>query len=246
MTPQIILEKKEYLVISKPSGLIVHGDGKTNELTLADWILENYPEIENVGEPFVIEKKGEEDVIIPRPGIVHRLDRETSGVMIIARTQEFFDHIKEKFQNREVEKTYHAFVYGHVKNGEGVIDASIGKSKKDFRLWSAQRGAGGKLRDALTEYKILKRFESDGEPISLVELSPKTGRTHQLRVHMKYLNHPILCDKLYAPKRPCLLDFNRVALHAHKIVFKDLEGEIVEVDAPYPEDFEKVIEKLEI
>jgi 23S rRNA pseudouridine1911/1915/1917 synthase len=254
MTPEIIFENSDYIIINKPAGLVVHSDGKTVERTLVDWIKENHPEIEGVGEPMIISNKGAEQ-IIDRPGIVHRLDRETSGVLIIAKNPESFDFFKNAFKNHQIQKTYNAIVWGHVKDDEGKINAPIGRSKSDFRKWSAQRGARGTLRPAETDYKVLGRFEMDDfssakghggtkEKFSFLELSPKTGRTHQIRVHMKYFNHPIICDTLYAENKPKVLGFDRVALHARKIAFVDPSGEEKSFEAPYPEDFLNIMGKI--
>ncbi len=146
------------MVINKPAGLVVHADGRTEEATVVDWILETYGEdIKEVGEPITL-KTGE---ILYRPGIVHRIDRDTSGVLVIAKNQKAFEHLKQQFQDRYVEKTYNAFVYGEMKEEEGTIDRPIGKSTQDFRMWSAQRGARGELRDAVTEYKLLAKLKAD-------------------------------------------------------------------------------------
>lgn len=245
MTPEIIFENQDYLVINKPAGLVVHSDGKTQEATLVDFILENYPEIESVGEPLVLVGKGGEEVVINRPGIVHRLDRETSGVMIVAKTQESFEFFKEAFKNRDISKTYSAIVWGHVKEDEDTIDAPIARSKSDFRKWSAQRGRRGQERSAVTDYKVLARFVEGGEKFTLLELSPKTGRTHQIRVHMKYFNHPIICDSLYAEGKPKVLGFDRTALHSRKVSFTDPSGEEKTFEAPYPDDFLEVLAGIE-
>jgi 23S rRNA pseudouridine1911/1915/1917 synthase len=228
----IIFENDEVLVVDKPTGLVVHSDGKTDEPALTDWVLEKYPEVESVGEP--ARYNGKE---IARPGIVHRLDRETSGVIVLAKTQESFLNLKKQFQDREIEKTYNAFVYGALKEEKGTIDRAIGKSKSDFRKWSAQRGARGELREAITDYKVLKK----NKDFSYVEVSPKTGRTHQIRVHFKAINYPVVCDKLYAPKRACELGFDRLALHARSITFSLLDGESVTVEADIPEDFKDAL-----
>lgn len=241
MYPEIIYENSDYLVINKPAGLVVHADGKTQEATLVDWIMENYPEIENVGEPLVLVSKGGGETTIKRPGIVHRLDRETSGVMIIAKTPESFEFFKNAFKNRDVEKTYTAIVWGSVKEDEDTIDAPIARSKSDFRKWSAQRGRRGQERPAITDYKVLSRFEDNGHKFTLIELSPKTGRTHQIRVHMKYMNHPIICDSLYAEGKPPVLGFKRTALHSRQIKFTDPSGTEQVFDAPYPDDFLEVL-----
>lgn len=234
--PTVLYEDENIVAVNKPSGLVVHSDGKTKEKTLVDWVLEKYPETENVGEP--IETK---DGIIKRPGIVHRLDRETSGVMLIAKNTEAFLNLKEQFQNHQISKKYEAFVYGSMKNNEGVIDRPIGRSKSDFRKWSAQRGARGEMREAITEYKVLKRSDD----YTLIEAFPKTGRTHQIRVHLKAINYPIVGDALYAPKKENTLGFDRVALHSKEIKFKDLAGNNHTVEAPYPEDFSGALALLQ-
>lgn len=225
----ILYEDESILALDKPSGLVVHPDGRTDEYTLTDWLRTKYPDIENVGEPLVL-SNGE---VIDRPGIVHRLDRDTSGVMLVAKTQNAFLHLKEQFQERTVEKTYNSFVYGTPKEDEGTIDRPIGKSAKDFRLWSAQRGAKGKLRDAQTDYTVL----ASNEDASYLEVRPKTGRTHQIRVHMKAVHHPVVCDPLYAPNHACILGFSRLALHARSISFDDMQGVRQNVEAAFPDDF---------
>lgn len=242
MEPAIVFENNDVLVINKPAGLIVHGDGKTTEPNLADWVIQKYPSMAEVGEPWHA-PSGE---MIPRPGIVHRLDRDTSGVMILAKTPEAFIHLKEQFQERHTEKLYHAFVYGLPKEDGGVIDRPIGKSRSDFRLWSAQRGARGELRDALTEWRVLKRGEDRDthDPISLLEVKPKTGRTHQIRVHLKAINYPVICDSLYAPKRLCLLGFTRTALHASMLVLRLPGGAVGRFEAPYPPDFQEAERRM--
>jgi 23S rRNA pseudouridine1911/1915/1917 synthase len=231
---EILKKEKDYLVINKPSGLIVHSDGRSEEETLCDILVKQYPEIENVGEPLIIEGKE-----IKRPGIVHRLDKETSGVMLVARTDEGFEFLKNKFKNREIEKTYHAFVWGNIKEDNGLIDEPIGRSKKDFRRWFAGSKARGKLREAVTEYKVLKRIEN--KEITFVEAKPKTGRTHQIRVHFKHMYNPLVGDMLYG-SREYALGFNRLALHARSISFIDKKSDKVEYIAEYPIDFIKALD----
>ena len=235
MSPTILFEDENVLAIDKPAGLLVHEDGRSEEQTLSDWLLEKYPEIKGVGEPW----ERDDGSVIERPGIVHRLDRETSGVMLVAKTQEAFEHLKEQFQERTIKKIYNTFVYGNLKEKEGVIDRQIGKSR-NFKLWSAQRGARGELRDAITEYTVLKEMED----ASFIEVRPKTGRTHQIRVHMKAVHHPVICDKLYAPKLPCMFDFERLALHALAITFTMLDGEEKTIEAPLPEDFQIALQSI--
>lgn len=234
---KIIYEDKDMLVIDKPSGMMAHPDGKNTEETVSEWVVKNYPETKGVGEEMTLQN-GE---VIERPGIVHRLDRETSGTMIIAKNQESFLHLKEQFQKRLVTKKYSAFVYGEMKNDEDIIERPIGRSKRGLRLWSAQPGAGGTLREAVTEYSVIKR----GGGYSLIEARPKTGRTHQIRVHMKAINYPIVCDKLYAPKRECALGFNRLALHAKSLEIIMANGEKRVFEAELTEDFNKALDMIE-
>jgi 23S rRNA pseudouridine1911/1915/1917 synthase len=237
MEPVILYEDNEVLALGKPAGLVVHSDGKTVEKTLVDWIVKNYPDIKDVGEP----AKTSTGEIVPRPGIVHRLDRETSGVMLVAKTEESFQNLKKQFQNHEIKKTYEAFVCGEVKNDEGIIDRPISRSSKDFRAWTAQRGGRGEEREAITEYKVLNR--KDG--YSFVQVTPKTGRTHQIRVHFKAINYPLVADTLYGKGRENSLGFQRLALHSKQVSFKGLKGEDHVVTAPYPEDFVAGLEALQ-
>lgn len=234
--PEIIYEDKNILVIDKPAGLVVHADGRTKEITLADWLVKKYPKIKKVGEPATDEKTGKP---IYRPGIVHRLDRETSGVMVIAKNQDTFLFLKQQFQEREIRKTYRAFLFGELKTLRGMIDRPIGRSGSDFRKWSATRGAKGEMREAKTHFHTLAL----GKGCTYVEAVPKTGRTHQIRVHFKAINHPVLCDNLYGPAKSCLLGFKRTALHAKSLTLQLPGGENRTFEAPLPQDFKKA-EKL--
>lgn len=242
MNIEILLETNDVLVVNKPAGIMVHVDGKERvekKVVLTDWIIEQYPDIQSVGEPMLV--NGES---IDRPGIVHRLDEETSGALIIAKNQESFLSLKAQFKDRVIKKEYHAFVWGHFKDPSGVVDAPIGRNKNDFRRWQAGRGIRGEEREAVTHFQVAKQFEDEaGERFSLMHLYPLTGRTHQLRVHMQYLQRPIVSDSLYAPTKPFALGFERVALHARKVSFLDLAGQSVSVEAPYPGDFEAAIAK---
>ena len=231
INPEILYEDKDILVINKPAGLVVHSDGKTVEPSVSEWLVSRYPEAKEVGEDM-----GE----VERPGIVHRIDRDTSGVLVLDKNKEGHAHLKEQFKERLVDKVYETFVYGNLKEEHGSIKLPIGKSNSDFRKWSAERGAKGVKRDALTYYRVLGR----GEGVTHVEAKPKTGRTHQIRVHFKALHHPVVCDKLYAHQKESLLGFERLALHAKSLTFKDLSDESHTVIAPYPEDFKHAIDTL--
>ncbi len=232
LSRNIIYEDHDILAIDKPAGLVVHPDGRTKEPSVSDWFVEKYPEAREVGEPMRL-TGGE---VMARPGIVHRLDRETSGVLLLAKTQIGFQVLKEQFRKGEIEKIYHLFVYGILKDDRGTVNLPIGRSTSDFRKRSAQRGARGEKRVAVTYFQVLKR--ADDKSATFVEARPKTGRTHQIRVHFKALNHPVVCDKLYAPNKTCLLGFNRLALHAHAVTFRDVSSKTATVEAPYPEDFQ--------
>lgn len=231
----IIYEDDNIVVINKPAGIFVHRDAhmSAETMTVADWHVERVPTAANVGEPLDTPSG-----VLLRPGIVHRLDRETSGVMVLVKTPEAFTFLKAQFHDREAKKEYRAFVYGELKEQKGVIDRPITRSAKDFRLKSAQRGGKGISRPALTEWECITGTSTH----SYVRMMPKTGRTHQLRVHMKAINHPIVCDKLYAPKHPCDLGFGRLALHAYSLTLimvhpKGVEGEAMTFIAPEPEVF---------
>ena len=232
---EILFEDDDILAVNKPAGLVVHSDGRTEEKTLVDWFEVKYPNSVNIGEPIKLTN----GKILERHGIVHRIDRDTSGVILLVKTETGFNCLKKQFQDREVSKIYDAFVWTRFKEAdlEGTINRPIGRNKKDFRQWSAQRGARGQLREAITDYKVISQLNDH----SFVEVSPRTGRTHQIRVHFKAINHPVVCDALYAPKRPPALGFERTALHARSIVFSKTDGQKAEVKAPYPVDFEEAI-----
>ena len=233
MEIEILYEDSDIVVINKPAGLVVHSDGRTKEPSVTDWFAEKYPGSITVGEPM-----GE----MARPGVVHRIDRETSGCLILAKTKEAHAHLKSQFQNREVEKVYHVFVHGMVKEDRVTIDLPIGRSGGDFRKWSAGRGVRGEKREAVTYFEVLKR--SPELDVTFVEAKPKTGRTHQIRVHFLALQRPVVGDSLYAPSKPKVLGFERLALHARSVKFETQKGEVVKVEAPYPEDFQAAIDTL--
>jgi 23S rRNA pseudouridine1911/1915/1917 synthase len=223
---KIIYEDKDVLAINKPAGLLVHGPN-----SLVDWLLKKYPEIKDVGEDST------------RPGIVHRLDKDTSGVLLVAKNQKAFEYLKEQFQNRKIKKKYIALVEGNIKDSNGIIDLPIGKNKKDFR----KKTAGGKMvgisREAVTEYKVIKRFDK----FTLIEVYPKTGRTHQIRVHFKAINHPVAGDKLYGRQN----NLNRQFLHASSLEFNLPAGKAglpngarIKFEADLPEDLRNFLNML--
>ena len=241
MQPGIIYEDEYLMAVAKPAGMMVHSDGRSDEYTLADWISENRPEVVGVGENMEIDGKE-----IKRPGIVHRLDRDTTGVVVIAKNQETFLFLKRQFKGHKIKKRYEAIVWGHVARDFGTIDAPIGRSKSDFRQWSASRGARGEKRDAKTRFQVIKRFvydDEDGEreKYTHIALYPLSGRTHQLRVHMKFINHPIIGDKLYGAGKKTAFDFDRPALHAKELTITHPKKGETKFLAPYPKDLEEAL-----
>ncbi len=249
MKIKILYEDSNILAIDKPSGVSVHPDGRSKEKTISDWFLKNYPKTKNVGEPIKIKNDDKFFELLPRPGIVHRLDKDTSGVLLLAKNQKAYEFLKEQFKGREIKKVYNAIVLGSMKNDRGTIRKPIGRSGNDFRKRLAGRGARGELREAITEYTVLKRFTSppsspskgEGAKFTYLEVRPKTGRTHQIRVHMKFINHPVVCDSLYNGGHPSPKGIDRLALHAKSIVFKDLKGKIIKVESPLPKEFIEVL-----
>jgi 23S rRNA pseudouridine1911/1915/1917 synthase len=234
MEPKVLYEDKDLLLVDKPAGWLVHGvyhkgEAKHNEETLVDWIANKYPEIKDIG-----------DVPAQRGGIVHRLDRETSGVMVIARTQESFVYLKKLFQTRDIHKTYQALVWGNLKNDSGVIDKPISIIDGSVKRTVFK---GKMSREAVTEYKVLGRYVGEGEPLTLVEVSPKTGRTHQIRVHFSSMGHSVVGDKLYG-KKGSIAGLERQFLHAYKIEFTSPSGKKIIGMSELPAELSNIVASL--
>lgn len=217
MELSILYEDVDIVAIAKPAGLITHSDGRTQEETAEDWFTLKY-KIETTTPP--------------SSGYVHRLDRDTSGVLVFAKHAVAYEFLRKAFHDREVKKEYLAFVYGAPKKKQGTIDFDIGRSRSDFRLRSAQPKAKGLLRDALTHYEVLA--ETDG--YALLRMTPETGRTHQIRVHLKAIHHPIVGDPLYAPNHPSALGIKRLGLHAYALDIPLPSGGRTRIIAPIPND----------
>ncbi len=242
--PTILFEDTDVLVINKPEGWIVHEDGKTDDApVVVDWFLKQVPAAKGVGE-IGYSPKGIE---LNRSGVVHRLDRETSGVLILAKNQEAYQFLKQQFKDRLVSKEYRAFVYGRIHDRWGTINRPIGRSSKDHRLRSAMKGAKGLMREAITDFERIGVGEFEGESFSYLKLTPKTGRTHQLRVHMRAIDRPIVNDVLYAthvmPKSNNIA-LNRMALHAHVLELTLPSGQTERFIAPVPQVFEEAAERI--
>jgi 23S rRNA pseudouridine1911/1915/1917 synthase len=218
--PEIKVLKKtaDYLVIAKPAGIAVHGGPGVHGSTIVDWLLEKYPGVKKVGDDAV------------RPGIVHRLDKPVSGCMAIALTQKMFEHLKLQFTTRQVRKEYVALVYGIVKNDSGSVTVPIGRSHEGH--FAAHTQSREHDRDAVTDWEVQKRFTN----ATLITLRPATGRTHQLRVHCKFMGHSIVGDAVYTTrKQPYRLPpLDRLFLHAAELEFNDLAGGRVATSCALP------------
>lgn len=229
---KVLFKNKDVFVIEKPAGMVVHHDARHISGTVVDWVLENYPGINGVGEDS------------ERPGIVHRLDKDTSGVLIIARNQKSFLHLKKLFQTSGVQKIYNTLVVGSVKNDSGIINASIARSTKHFEK-RVVGGKQGRAREAITEYKVVERINSAEGEFTLLEVRPRTGRTHQIRSHLAHLGYPVVCDNLYGGKRfVCPAGLARQFLHASSVKFVGLNGKKIYIKAPLPKDLRDVIKQL--
>jgi 23S rRNA pseudouridine1911/1915/1917 synthase len=228
----ILYEDNDILVVDKPAGLVVfhEGPGK-KQPSVIDCLIEKFPVLKNAGED-------------PRYGIVHRLDKDTSGVLLVAKNTAALELLQKEFQERNVSKKYTALAVGVINQDSGKIETLIGRSPKDRQKQKTylpgEPGSQGK-REAITEYKVLEKFDS----YTLVELAPKTGRKHQIRTHLSYLGHPIAGDKLYSFKnQKCPKDLNRQFLHASYLKITLPSGQIKEFQSKLPEDLEKVIKTI--
>jgi len=275
--PQILFEDADILVLNKPSGMTVNNaDSNREEETVQKWVEGNVQltmgngqvkkdVISNeVRDPSGISphdvrrndinaREGEyniEEEFQNRGGIVHRLDKETSGVLVVAKNPESFGKLKEQFMSRTTQKSYLALTHGKIVPSEGEINAPVGRLP--FNRMHFGVLAGG--REAVTRYQVISNFHfpssiKNREVLSLVQLFPKTGRTHQIRVHLKYINHPIVADPLYAGRKTGREDrkkLSRLFLHAEKLTFTHpTSGKEMTVEAPLPRELGEFIGKLE-
>ncbi len=252
--PKIIFQDDAFLVIDKPSGVTVNkADTTKGQVTIQDWS-ENYlqiqstkPEIQNNSQNTngqnSFEFRNSDSEFLSRGGIVHRLDKETSGILLIAKTPKAFLELQRQFKERIVKKTYLALSHGAIVPEEGEIRVPVGRlpwNRKQFGVV-----AGG--REAVTRYKVISNFKSpiSDEQLTLVELYPETGRTHQIRVHLKHIGYPIFADFLYAGRKAARDDrklLSRVFLHAAKISFlHPTTGEQVSFESPLPTELAAII-----
>lgn len=237
---EVIYKDQNFLVINKPAGLLVHqvSGVKHQELTLADWLIKNYPEVKKISDPYY-RKSGlarhSSAEAERRWGIVHRLDKDTSGIMVVARNQKTFDYLKSLFQKHLIQKTYIALVVGRVKDKTGRIEKPIG-----IKSGTARRSVFAKkmkmVKEAITEYRVIKFVKLKDNDFTLLEVMPKTGRTHQIRVHLASIGHPVAGDKLYGGKRTKVEGLGRQFLHAQSVEFTDPNGKRMRFEAELPEE----------
>jgi len=226
---QVVYENKDFLALNKPAGVLVHhtnSKSKEGEV-LTDWLIRNYPEVKNVG-----------DDPETRPGIVHRLDKDTSGILLIPRTQEYFYYLKNLFQNREVQKTYLALVRGVVKDDAGSVDKPIGLKSGTVKRTVFTKNAK-MIKEAVTHYKVIERLANH----TLLEVCPKTGRTHQIRVHLASIGHPVVGDKVYGGKDNSL---GRLFLHAYSVEFSPEPGKSLKLTADLPDDLTQYLHSAKL
>ncbi len=245
----IICEDTDLLVINKPAGITVNrSQTTTGEKTVQD-LVEEYLHIEGVSTKNE-DSEGEEEEVSDfrgRSGIVHRIDKETSGILLIAKNEKSFINLQSQFKQREVHKTYQALAHGRVVPERGEINVPVGRLPWNRRQFGIV--AGG--RESVTFYEVMGYYRTDDkrrEVVTMVKLKPITGRTHQIRVHLQYLGYPIFSDFLYAGRKTQREDrklLGRVFLHAQEISFIHPTTNVrIDIKAPLPRELEKVMDHL--
>jgi len=229
LEPKIIEETSDYLVIEKPSGLLVHPTEKHETNTLADWLKIKFPNIKSVGDDTM------------RPGIVHRLDKEVSGLMVVALTQDYFDLLKQQFQKRKITKEYIGLVHGQMLNDKGEITTPLERDKKTGLMKAQTTKESGQT--AQTTYEAIKKFIN----YTLLKIKIKTGRTHQIRAHLYSIGHSLVGDQLYQTKdlrkKKKTLE-QRIFLHAYYLKFKDATGLWHKYKSPLPPELEEFLNTI--
>ncbi len=221
----ILFEDELLLVLNKPVGMVVHPAPGHYRGTLVHALLYHCPNLSGVG--------GRQ-----RPGIVHRLDRDTSGVMLVAKTDEAHFKLSEQLQSRQLSRIYATVAHGRFKTLNGSIEVPIGRHRKDRKKMAVDREKG---RYACSFYQVLQQYPNH----SFLNVELKTGRTHQIRVHLKHIHHPLVGDPVYGDRSKNNLDMVRQALHAQRIRFlHPASEEPMEFEAPLPEDMQRLLEKL--
>ncbi len=235
----IVENTPDFVVINKAQGIQVHPSHREREKTLVNAVLARFPEVSGVGDD------------AERPGIVHRLDKDTTGLLVIAKNHHAFTQLKDAFARRAVDKTYHAIVFGHFDEKSSIIDAPIARATSYTKQKIAFGKYRGDARDAQTAYDVLEQYSINGVNFSLIAAHPKTGRTHQIRVHMAHIGHPLLGDTRYYTKNerkihipiPQEYDTQTFYLHAQSLVFS-LDGADYHFTVPYPKRFSALVRYL--
>jgi len=234
---KVLYEDDHCLFIDKPAGIMVHPDERNDEKTISDILKENY-DVDGVGD-------------IGREGVVHRLDRNTTGVLLLAKDKIAFTTFKKQFKNHTIRKVYRAIVEGNIKDNTGMIALPIARARSDFRKRTVVdmfvKDQRGEEREALTRYKVLSRSKlPNGKSYTYVEVYPLTGRTHQIRAHFRGIRHSIIGDDLYG-SREGKNDAERSMLHAYSLTIKiptEGGGEEKTVISEIPKDMEETLKKL--
>jgi 23S rRNA pseudouridine1911/1915/1917 synthase len=221
----IVYEDADVVVIDKPAGLVVHPAAGHDSGTLVNALLGHLPDLEGIG--------GE-----VRPGIVHRLDKDTSGLIVVAKNDRALQFLQDQFKARTIKKMYLALVEGIVEPREGIIDAPIGRSKTDRKKMAVTRE--GRL--ARTRYRVIQIYRQPD--LTLVEAYPETGRTHQIRVHLAWLKHPLVGDETYGRHVPSIVPIERHFLHAASLTLILPNGETHHFTSPLPADLQRVLDQL--
>ena len=243
MNIKIVAETDSYLVISKPIGIAVHPGADRTSYTVRDWLCEKYPEIKK------LEWKSKD-----RIGVIHRLDKNTSGLMLMAKNPETLDHFQDQFRKRKVDKFYLALAYGKPEKNQktiyGVISANP-KNRKTQKVEMIDFGLDWRERKTTgTEYTVLKNYRFDKQDLSLLEVKILTGRKHQIRAHLKHEGYPVIGDPTYtikpAKRLSKKLGITRQFLHAYKIGITDPSGKWVTFEDKLPDDLEAILDKLNV
>lgn len=217
---EIVYEDKDLVVVNKPQGLVVHPCTSTKNGTLVNGLLYRIEDLSGINGEL-------------RPGIVHRLDKDTSGLLVVAKNDKAHISLSEQIKNKTCHRNYLALLEGHLKDDAGQIKTYIRRDDKDRKKMAVSDSG----RIAITDFKVLKYYEKN----CLVEFSLQTGRTHQIRVHAKYLNHPVVGDKVYGKE---VKGLNGQLLHAYKLSFTHPStGRLMTFEAPLPDYFERYLEK---
>lgn len=231
----VIYEDEDVVVLNKQAGISIHPSINEPNKTLVNALIAKYPEIKNVGDDPI------------RPGIVHRLDKDTSGVLVVAKNQKAFEFLKKEWQEGKVVKKYLALVWGHPKE-KGEIISELARSPKDFRKRMVvrpekQKDKGREIKGklAVTEYKVVKKFKE----YSLVEVYPKTGRMHQIRVHFSSLGHSVAGDKVYGKGKKNPEGLSRQFLHAFYLKFSLPAGRSLALEADLSDDLKQALASLD-